>query len=364
MNEEIEDIEKYLTEQIPFPSPLSETEEKILLFYIKNLNESGYLDVSMEVAAERFGVTEDRAEKVLNLLHTFEPAGIGARSLKEFLLIQIAKTHATSSLPYVIIEQHFDKLSLGALKKIAGCCKMSKPEVQEAVDFIKSLKPKPLQEAARGVDEYVIPNILVNEVGGEWVVSVNRRHIPVISIDEYYTKMMKDCDHQTKQYLKANLKDASILILGLEQRDRTLYRLARLLIEVQPDFFEKGLKALKPMRLKDVAELLEVHESMISRAVNSKYIQTPFGVFKLQTLFGKSFVNTEGKTESTSQVKTKIKEIIEAEDIQKPYSDQKLVTLLKQENVQISRRTMAKYREELLTATRQKELATVEVKRR
>lgn len=355
-NREIEDIEKYLIEQIPSSSPLSAAEEKILFFYIKNLSESGYLEVSVETAAERFGVTEETAEKVMKLLQTFEPAGIGARSLKECLLIQIAKTHSNSSLPYVIIEHHFDELAQGALKKMAGCCKVSKPEIQEAVDFIRSLKPKPLQEAVRGSVEYVIPDILVDKVGGEWVVSVNRGHIPVISVNEYYTQMMKSCDTQTKEYLIANLKDASILIQGLEQRDRTLYRLARLLIEVQPDFFGKGITALKPMRLKDVAELLEVHESTISRAVNSKYIQTPLGIFKLQALFAKGFVNTEGKTESTSHIKAKIKEIIETENIQKPFSDQKLVTLLKQENIHISRRTVAKYREELLISNSAKRI--------
>lgn len=352
----IEDVEKYLLEQIPSLFLLSEIEEKLLLFYIRNLNESGYLDISVEAAAERFGVTEDSAEEVLKLLQTFEPAGIGARNLKECLLIQIAKTHPKCSLPYVIIEQYFDELAQGALKKIAECCKSSRPEVQEAVDFIKSLKPKPLQEAACGIVEYVVPDILVNEVGGDWVVSVNRRHIPVISINDYYAQMIKECDHETKAYLKANLKDASILIQGLEQRDRTLYRLAKLLIEVQPDFFAKGITALKPMRLKDVAELLDVHESTISRAVNSKYIQTPLGVFKLQTLFAKGFVNTEGNTESTSHIKAKLIEIIKSENNQKPYSDQKLVTLLKQENIHISRRTVAKYREELLISNSAKRI--------
>ncbi|MGK7379222.1 RNA polymerase factor sigma-54 [Planococcus sp. 1R117A] len=348
VSQDVEDIEKYLVEQIPSNADLSDIEKRVLLFYINNLDESGYLDVDLETAADKFGVTIESAEKVLRILHTFEPAGIGARSLKECLLIQMAETHSETCLPYRIVAHHLDDLAQGALKKIAVLCKMPKAEVQAAVDFIRSLKPKPLQEVASSAVEYVIPDIIVDEVGGEWVVSVNRKHIPTISINEYYAHMMKECDAETKKYLKTNLKDASILIQGLEQRDQTLYRLARLLVEVQTSFFEKGLAALKPMRLKDVAELLEVHESTISRAVNSKYIQTPFGVFKLQALFAKGFLNTEGQTESTSHIKARIKEIIESEDSRKPYSDQKLAAILKEENVHISRRTVAKYREELL----------------
>nr|WP_316047453.1 hypothetical protein [Planococcus glaciei] len=188
---------------------------------------------------------------------------------------------------------------------------------------MRSLKPKPLQQIVHQAVEYIIPDIIVNELGEEWIVSVNRRHIPTISINEYYSQMIKECDPQTKEYLQANLKDASILIQGLEQRDKTLYRLARLLVEVQGEFFEKGMTALKPMRLKDAAELLEVHESTISRAIKNKYIQTPCGIFGIQTLFTKGLLNAEGEIDSTFHIKARIKEIIQSENSKKPYSDQK-----------------------------------------
>ncbi len=355
-NQGIIDIEKYLMEQIPFSNYLSETEHKMLLYYINNLNESGYIDIPLETVAERYDVAVESAEKVLQLLQTFEPVGIGARNLKECLLIQIAQSYSACSLPYQIVEQHLDDLAEGALKKIAGLCGKSKLEIQDAVDYIRKLKPKPLQEIIHEAIEYVIPDIIVNEVGKEWVVSVNRRHIPTVSIDEYYSQMIKECDSKTKEYLKANLKDASILIQGLEQRDKTLYRLARLLVEMQPGFFEKGIAALKPMRLKDAAELLEVHESTISRAIKNKYIQTPCGIFGIQTLFIKGLVNTEGTIDSTFQIKAKIKEIIQSEDSKKPYSDQNLVAILNKENIQISRRTVAKYREELLISNSTKRI--------
>ncbi|TWT06555.1 RNA polymerase factor sigma-54 [Planococcus sp. CPCC 101016] len=356
LNPEINDIETYLVEQIPFNTCLSCTEKKMLLYYINNLNESGYMDISIEDAAESFGVERETAEDVLQLLQTFEPAGIGARNLKECLLIQIAQTHSASSLPYRIVDQYLNDLAEGALKKIAGACGESKTEIQNAVDYIRSLKPKPLQELVHEAVEYIIPDIIVNEVEGEWIVSINRRHIPSVSISDYYSQMIKECDIQTKEYLKANLKDASILIQGLEQRDKTLYRLARLLVEVQSSFFEKGKAGLKPMRLKDAAELLEVHESTISRAVKNKYIQTPCGIFSIQTLFAKGLVNKEGEMESTAQIKAKIKEIIQSEDRKKPYSDQNLVALLQKENIQISRRTVAKYREELLISNSAKRI--------
>lgn len=342
------DIEKYLTEQIPFSSYLSETEHNLLLYYIHNLNESGYIDIPLEAAAERFDVAIEFAEKVLQLLQTFEPVGIGARNLKECLLIQIAQDYSECSLPYQIVDQHLEDLAEGALKKIAGLCGKPKAEVQAAVDYIRTLNPKPLQEIAHEAIEYVIPDIIADKVGEEWGVSVNRRHIPKISINDYYSQMIKECDPQIKEYLKANLKDASILIQGLEQRDKTLYRLAKLLVELQADFFEEGIAALKPMRLKDAAELLEVHESTISRAIKSKYIQTPCGVFGMQTLFIKGLANTEGTVDSTFRIKARIKGIIQSEDSRKPYSDQNLVALLNKENIQISRRTVAKYREELL----------------
>lgn len=356
LHQQIIDIEQYLMEQIPFNNGLSKTEKLLLLYYINNLDESGYLDVSLEAAAERFGMEMEAAESVLQLLQTFEPVGIGARNLKECLLIQVAQRYSECSLPYQIVDQYLDDLAEGALKKIAGLCGKPKTEIQDAVDYIRTLKPKPLQEIVHEAVEYVIPDIIVDEVGEEWVVSVNRRHIPTVSINEYYSQMIKECDPQTKEYLKANLKDASILIQGLEQRDKTLYRLARLLVEMQPGFFEKGIAALKPMRLKDAAELLEVHESTISRAIKSKYIQTPCGIFGIQTLFIKGLVNTEGTIDSTFQIKARIKEIIQSENSKKPYSDQNLVAILNKENIQISRRTVAKYREELLISNSTKRI--------
>lgn len=356
LEQDIVDIEKYLMEQIPFNNDLSATERKMLLYCINNLNESGYLDVSLEDVADKFDAAIESAEGALQLLQTFEPVGIGARNLKECLLIQVSQSYSKCSLPYQIVDQYLDDLAEGALKKIAGFCGKPKTEIQDAVDYIRSLKPKPLQQIVHQAVEYIIPDIIVNELGEEWIVSVNRRHIPTISINEYYSQMIKECDPQTKEYLQANLKDASILIQGLEQRDKTLYRLARLLVEVQGEFFEKGMTALKPMRLKDAAELLEVHESTISRAIKNKYIQTPCGIFGIQTLFTKGLLNAEGEIDSTFHIKARIKDIIQSENSKKPYSDQNLVALLNKENIKISRRTVAKYREEMMISNSTKRI--------
>lgn len=193
---------------------------------------------------------------------------------------------------------------------------------------------------------YVMPDIEVKAIAGEWVIQLTRHHLPIVSIDESYVALLKnDPNYQT--YYRDSMKDALALLQGIEQRDKTLYELTRLLLQQQENFFTKGLEAIKPMRLKDLADLLAVHESTISRAIRGKYIQTPKGIYALQSLFTKGLLNSSGKMDSIMYIKKRLQKLIETEDKRNPLADQQLTNILCEEGIQISRRTVAKYREEL-----------------
>ncbi|MEK5080819.1 RNA polymerase factor sigma-54 [Solibacillus sp. FSL W7-1436] len=337
--------ELFLMEQVPVHSNLSETDLKILTFLIRSLDDRLFLETDLEFVSEKFNTSMVHVEAILNLLQTFEPVGVGARNYTEYLLIQINRDPSAPEMAVKFINDDLKLVAAQAFKRLSKKYKMPLQEVQQTVTYIKNLNPMIAGDKVEAIP-YIIPDLTVKNIEGEWIIKLNRHYLPSVTIDESYVKLLKnDANNQT--YYRDSIKDALALMEGIEQRDKTLYDLARLLVQIQEDFFAKGMDLIKPMRLKDVSEVLGVHESTVSRAIRGKYIQTPHGIYALQSLFTKGLTNASGKMDSVTYIKKRIKELVEEEDKNKPLSDQQMTNILCKEGIQISRRTVAKYREEL-----------------
>ncbi|MFJ7951457.1 RNA polymerase factor sigma-54 [Lysinibacillus sp. NPDC096418] len=342
---EKESYEQFLFEQVPIHQNLSVIDLKILTFLIRSLDDRLFLDVALEIVVDKFNTTYSHVEAILDLLQTFEPVGVGARSYIEYLLIQLDRDQFAPKMAAQFISMDLELVAAQAFKQLSKKYNMSLQEVKKTVHYIKNLKPKITGDKFETIS-YVIPDIEINEIEGEWIIKLNRRNLPSVCIDESYVALLKS-DPNYKTYYKNSMKDALALLQGIEQRDKTLYELARWLVQLQADFFSIGIEAVKPMRLKDMANVLGVHESTVSRAIRGKYIQTPHGIYPLQSLFTKGLVNTSGKINSIAYIKKRLKQLIEAEDKQNPLADQQITEILCAEGIQISRRTVAKYREEM-----------------
>ncbi|MGE7672773.1 RNA polymerase factor sigma-54 [Lysinibacillus sp. NPDC094403] len=340
-----ESYEKFLLEQVPMHKNLSSVDLKILMFLIQSLDERLFLDVDLEIVANRCQTNVLHVEALLDLLQTFEPVGVGARNYKEFLLIQIDRDALAPKLASRFIETDLELVAAQAIKQLSKKYKTSLLEVKKTVHYIKNLKPVMIGDKFEAIP-YIMPEVEVERLGEEWMIKLNRGYLPIVSIDKHYVEILKN-DPNCKTYFKDTMKDALLLLQGIEQRDKTLYELTRLLVELQEDFFHKGIEALKPMRLKDVADILSLHVSTISRAVRGKHIKTSHGVYALQSLFTKGVMNISGKMDSIMYIKKRLKQLVEAEDKQKPLTDQQITSILCTEGIQISRRTVAKYREEM-----------------
>ena len=343
-----ESLESYLMEQLTLLKNLTKNEREIVHYFIRNVNEVGYLDCDIEDTAERFGVTVEKCEELVVMLQSFEPAGIGARSLAECLYLQVVRKEDAPKLAEVLIQRHLEDLAEGKLQKLADLYAVSVDEIEGALAYIKQLNPRPLMGLDFGKREYIVPDIIVEEFNDEFVIHINDVYLPQLSINTYYEELLRtNSDMETKEYLKTKLSDALLLMRGIEQRHETLYKVTEIILQKQRGFLRKEKKALVPLRLKDVADSLGLHESTVSRTIRHKYIQTPQGTKALKTFFVRGVKLQSGDVESPLSIKEKIKAIIEREALDKPLSDQKIANILLAEGIPIARRTIAKYREEL-----------------
>ena len=340
-----ESYERFLLEQVPLHKNLSSMDLKILTFLIQSLDDRLFLDVDVELVADKFKTSFLHVEALLDLLQTFEPVGVGARNTKEFLLIQVDRDELAPNLTYQFIKDDLELVAAQAIKQLSKKYKTPIHEVKNTVDYIKNLQPVLSGDKLEAIP-YIIPEIEVEKFDEEWLIKLNRGYVPAVTIDQHYVEILKN-DPNCKTYFQDTMKDALLLIQGIEQRDKTIYELTRLLVKLQEGFFHQGIEAIKPLRLKDVADILGLHVSTISRAVRGKYIKTTHGVYALQTLFTKGVMNSSGKMDSIMYIKKRLKQLIEGEDKQKPLTDQLITKILSGEGIQISRRTVAKYREEM-----------------
>lgn len=328
---------------------LEDEDLKIGEVLIGNIDENGYLAVSIELISKDLNTNVKKVEEVLSIIQSFEPLGVGARNLKECLLIQIREDESISLNVEKIIEDHLEDLAHNRIQKISKQLNIDLKEVQRIYDYIKTLEPKPgrcFDESCERV-KYVTPDATIEFIDGEYVISVNEATGPRLNINNFYKDLIKkEEDPESMEYLTKKLNSAMWIIKSIEQRRATIYNVVESILKFQKDFFEQGEKALKPLTLKDVAEDIDMHESTISRTTNGKYVQTPKGLFELKYFFSSGIGSTQGEKSSTS-IKSLIEDIVKDEDKKKPYSDQKILEILNDKGIKISRRTVAKYRDEL-----------------
>lgn len=316
-------------------------------YIIGSLDDRGFLSIDLEEVQNVFGVDKERAGEALKKVQSLEPAGIGARNLPESLLIQLRIRGEDDTLTAELIRDHWQPLLQRKYQEIARKLKLGVEEIQEAVQLIAELDPKPGMELSREDPRYVTPDLMVDEIEGEYVVYLNDRYLPRLRISEAYKDSALNAGKTTRDYIQGKLSQAQWLIKTIEQRRSTMVKVMRAIVEEQRDFFDKGPQSLHPLTLQQVATKIGMHESTVSRVTSNKWVQTPRGTFRLKFFFSSSLSTAGGEEVSAKAAKDRIREIVSKEDDKKPFSDQKIADMLKDEGLIIARRTVAKYREQL-----------------
>jgi len=337
----------HLRWQLLMTQPAPEDEE-IGSQIIGNINKNGYLDISIEEIAKIGNYSPDKIRQVLSLIQSFDPPGICAADLKECLLLQTRHLMVESPLINDIIRYHIKELETKRYKVIAKSLKSDINSVISAVQFIKTLDPKPGDKFNDDHLIYITPDVYVYKEGDDYLILLNDDDMPKLHINSYYKKAVRRGEKiadETKTYLKDRLRSAEWLIKSIHHRRKTIYNVMESIIKFQRDFFDHGIAHLKPMVLRDVADDIEMHESTISRVTNNKYAYTPQGIFELKFFFNSSINCSNGGSIASASVQEKIRKLIENENHQKPYSDKKITEILETSDIHIARRTVAKYRE-------------------
>jgi RNA polymerase sigma-54 factor len=315
---------------------------------IGNIDEDGYLKVPLEEIAAAVSSNVKDVERILELVQKFDPSGVGARSLQECLLIQVRQLDLQDSLVEIMLRDHIDSIEARRFNVIAKELEISLDEVHAAIRFISTLDPHPGRAYGQEDVHYVLPDIFVQRIGEEYVVTLNDEGLPNLRINSFYRSALsggKAVDAKTGEYIQEKMRGAVWLIKSIHQRQRTIYKVTKSIVKFQKDFFDRGIDYLMPLVLRDVAEDIEMHESTISRVTTNKYVQTPQGLYELKYFFNSSINTTGGDFIASESVKSRIKEIVAEENPKKPFSDQKIVELLKKRGISIARRTVTKYRE-------------------
>ena len=316
---------------------------------IESIDRNGYLNTSIEEIAEHFGVDTEKAENILKIIQTFEPVGVGSRDLSECLSVQLKMKNMLKCDIQNILSNHLEDVAKNRISKISKELDICKKEVQRICDIIKTLEPKPGRGFRCDEDEikFITPDLTLQYIDNEYIIVQNDSTFPRLIINKYYKQLLnKSTEENIANFLKEKLNSAMWVIKSIEQRRNTIYNVALSIVKFQKEFFDMGKKHLRPLTLKEVADDIDVHESTVSRATTGKYIQTPRGIFELKFFFSSGVEGNDGGIASTS-VKSIIKELIDDEEPKNPLSDQKIADILKEKNIQISRRTVAKYRDEL-----------------
>jgi RNA polymerase sigma-54 factor len=328
----------------------NDTQRMIGAFIIGNLDEDGYLKATVEEIMQATGRSEEEVLETLRMIQNFDPVGVGARDTRECLLIQVRFQNLGGTIIERIIQDYMDKLETKRYDVIAKGLSISLDDVVSAVSVITRLEPKPGRQYSEEDPVYISPDIHVFKVGDDYEVSLNEDGLPKLRINSYYRDMLSNRNtlgEETRQYIQDKLKSAAWLIKSIHQRQRTIYRVTTSIFRFQREFLDKGISALKPLVLRDVAEDIQMHESTISRVTTNKYVHTPQGVFELKFFFNSAIQCLDGESISSESVKEHLKAIIKSEDKTKPYSDQEVADLLRKVNIDVARRTVAKYRETL-----------------
>ena len=344
-----ETLTDHILHQFLMVAPTAE-EEQIGSLIAGSLNSDGYLTVSLEEISDMSGCEQHRVERILVLMQAFDPPGVCARDLRECLLLQIKRLNPGDSAAAQIVTGHLEDLAKRDYRSISKALGIKLEDVIVADRFISSLEPRPGRQFADAPAQYIEPDIFVTKIKDEFVIRLNNSGMPVLRISSLFKEALRKANAVTDEandYLKEKLQAAQWLIKSIQERQQTIYQVMESILKFQRSFFEKGVSHLRPMVLRDVAEDINRSESTVSRVTTNKYAHTPQGIFELKYFFTSGVASRNGDSVSSTVVQERIKRIVAAEDSRKPHSDEKIAKILRAEGIDIARRTVAKYRENL-----------------
>jgi len=328
----------------------SPEEIKIGEFIIGSLDSNGFLTCSVEDIAGFTGADAKQVADVLAVIRTFEPPGVGASDLRECLLIQLEQQGLSDSLAARLVGEHLDDLLEKRYREIARSLRKTVREVQSAADVVAGLDPRPGARYSSEEPRYIVPDLVVDKVEDEYIVQINDKNVPRLRVSRAYRDILSGARKKSKteaDYVKKKLESALWLIRTIDQRRRTMVKVMEAILDAQRVFFEKGVEHLKPLTLQQIANVVGMHESTVSRVTSGKYVQTPRGVYELKYFFSPGLKTDNGEDASSKRIKARIQEIVNGEDSKRPLSDQDIAARLKDEGFSVARRTVAKYREQL-----------------
>ncbi len=330
-------------------SDLTEEQRPVAELIIGNIDDYGYLKASVEEIASAINIPGEKILEALKAIQTFDPPGVGARDLRECLLLQLERQGRQDSLECQIVRDYMEALGKRRIPEIARGTGRTIEEVQDALACIGRLEPRPGRAFLPDNDQYVLPEVFVQRNGDDFTVSTNNEHIPHLRISNVYKDLMSQGGNsaEVKNYIREKIRAGKFLIKSLHQRQTTIGNIAREIVKRQRDFMDKGVACLRPLTMVQIAEVVGVHETTVSRAVSGKYMQTPQGIFEMKYFFTAGLQTDSGGGVSNTSVKDMIADIFKAENTGKPLSDQEVVKMLKEKGIVIARRTVAKYRTEL-----------------
>jgi RNA polymerase sigma-54 factor len=341
-------LQEHLLEQVRL-SEVTDEQRPIADMLIGNIDDYGYLKATVEEMAFSTSLPPDKIAEVLKVIQSFYPPGVGARDLRECLLLQLERQGRQKTLEYRIVRDFMDALGKRRIPEIARGTEEDVVDVQKAIARIGLLEPRPGRAFLPDNDQYVLPEVFVVKQGDEFVVTTNNEQIPHLRISNTYKDLMAkaDASSEVREYIREKIRAGKFLIKSLHQRQQTILNIGREIVNRQREFMEKGVAFLKPLTMVQVAEVVGVHETTVSRAVSGKYMQTPQGVFEMKYFFTSGIQTASGEGMSNTSVKDMIADIFQNEERSKPLSDQEVVMMLSEKGIVIARRTVAKYRSEL-----------------
>ncbi|MGC6426735.1 MAG: RNA polymerase factor sigma-54 [Akkermansiaceae bacterium] len=348
-----ETLQEHLASQIR-ESGANEEKQSDALVIVGNLTDHGFLDASLDELLLSIQIPLDRLEKATAFVQTLDPPGVGAADLRESLLLQLWRLNLAGSLEARIVDQHLDNLARNHFPQIAKDLHVNLEAVTEAAEHIRSLEPSPGSRFLAGGNPYVQPDVIITHAADEdndteWSASLTGNYLPRIRINDQYKELLANStgDKKTQNYLRNNIRDGRVIIRAIDQRQETILAIAREIIARQEPFLENGTQCLKPMTMNDIAEVIGVHPTTISRAVAGKYVDTPHGMMEMRKFFASGYATSDGTNISNEAVREALQDLIAKEEPSKPLSDSKLEKLLKEQGIKVARRTVAKYREQL-----------------
>lgn len=341
-------LQEHLLEQVRL-SEVTDEQRPVADMLIGNIDDYGYLKATVEEMAFSTSLPPDQIADVLKVIQSFYPPGVGARDLRECLLLQLERQGRQKTLEYRIVRDFMEALGKRRIPEIARGTDEDVVDVQKAIARIGLLEPRPGRAFLPDNDQYVLPEVFVVKQGDEFVVTTNNEQIPHLRISNTYKDLMAkaDASSEVREYIREKIRAGKFLIKSLHQRQQTILNIGREIVNRQRDFMEKGVAFLKPLTMVQVAEVVGVHETTVSRAVSGKYMQTPQGVFEMKYFFTSGIQTASGEGMSNTSVKDMIADIFQNEERSKPLSDQEVVMMLSEKGIVIARRTVAKYRSEL-----------------